>query len=285
MIDLHTHSIFSDGSLTPEQLVAAARRIGLKGLGLTDHDCTTGLDSFLRACSSPTPGSNHLEPVPGVEISVDVPKGTMHVLGYFIDPQYAELQEALEQIRDGRSVRNHKILQRLNELGLCLEWDEVASFAGADVVGRPHFAQALLKRGYVRSTQEAFDNYLAKGRPAYVDRFRLLPADAVGVIRRAGGLAVLAHPCTVEAKGRNLVALVRELKDFGLSGIEAYYSEHTPDQTAEYLAIAREVGLLVSGGSDFHGEANKAIALGYGFGSLWVRDEVLEELLRHREDH
>jgi predicted metal-dependent phosphoesterase TrpH len=275
MIDLHTHSTFSDGSCTPEQLVREARDAGLRAIALTDHDCTGGLDRFLEAC-----GRSDIVGVPGVEISADVPRGTLHMLGYFLDWRNEALGGVLERIRDGREIRNRAILRKLNDLGLGLAWDEVAAYAEEDVVGRPHFAQALMAKGLVPSKEAAFDRYLAKGKPAYVDRFRLSAADSIAVIRSAGGLAMLSHPFTLELGRDALRAYVATLAEAGLDGIEAYYSEHTPEQTGQYLELAAELGLAVTGGSDFHGDLNPAVRLGCGFGSLSVPDELLGELQR-----
>lgn len=280
MIDLHCHSTFSDGALSPRQLAELGRKIGLTALALTDHDTTHGIGPFLAACAEPAAeGQPGPAGIGGVEISVDVPRGTLHVLGYFVDPEDPELSAMLGQIREGREQRNHKILARLNQLGLALTWDEVAAYAGEDVVGRPHFAQALLAKGYVDSTAAAFERYLAKGKPAYVDRFRLTPEKSIAAIRHAGGVAVLAHPFTLDLKPAELRSFVAELKGVGLGGIEAYYSEHSAEQTQAYLRLARDLDLVPAGGSDFHGgTVNPDILLGRGFGSLRVPDEIAGQL-------
>ena len=242
MIDLHTHSTFSDGSLTPEQLAEQAARIRLTAIALTDHDSTTGVPRFLAACEK-----QKVRGISGVEISADVKHGTMHILGYFIDPAHAGLEETLHRIRDGREIRNREILRKLNALGLALTWDEVASLAGEDVVGRPHFAQALQARGYVTKREAAFDLYLAKGKPGYADRFRLLPADGVKAIRHAGGIAVLSHPFTLDLDRNALQKCVAELKEKGLQGVEVFYPEHTAEMTQQYVKLARDLNLLATG--------------------------------------
>jgi 3',5'-nucleoside bisphosphate phosphatase len=273
MIDLHTHSTFSDGSLTPEQLVEKAREVGLRAMALTDHDGTGGIGRFLAACAR-----TGLCGIPGVEISADVKRGTLHMLGYFIDHEDQALEGVLRRIRAGREERNREILEKLNRLGFSLAWQEVAAYAGEDVVGRPHFAQAMVAKGYVESKDAAFDRFLAKGRPAYADRFRLSPADSIAAIVRAGGLAALSHPFTLGLGPQALREFVGELAGAGLAGIEVYYSEHTPQQTQEYRSLAESFGLTPTGGSDFHGDMNPAIALGSGFGSLRVPDEVVDQL-------
>jgi predicted metal-dependent phosphoesterase TrpH len=280
MIDLHTHSTFSDGVLTPRQLADLAREIGLTAIALTDHDSTNGIEQFLAACrDGNAAGARQLTGLAGVEISADVSRGTLHMLGYMVDPSNRELQDVLVQIRDGREIRNQKILAKLNALGINLSWEEVAALAGEDVVGRPHFAQAMLARNYVDSTTDAFERFLAKGKPAYTDRLRFTPERSVAAIRSAGGVAVLAHPFTLDLGRKELRAYVASLKDLGLAGLEVYYSEHNPEQTQEYLALARDLDLVATGGSDFHGDTvNAGIKLGRGFGSLRVPDEIVDQL-------
>ncbi|MFC1497180.1 PHP domain-containing protein [Verrucomicrobiota bacterium] len=277
MIDLHVHSMFSDGSFTPEELVDKALDCGLTAMALTDHDSTAGIDRFLEACEN-----KRLEGIPGVEISADAPQGTLHMLGYFLDHKNREFEKILQHIRGGREERNIKILNRLNELGLELTWEEVTSFAGDEVVGRPHFAQALVARKHVRGKKEAFDLYLARGKPAYEDRFRLQADDSIAAIVNAGGVAVLAHPFTLELEGDALLEYVGELADMGLQGIEGYYPEYSNKQCEEYLELAKRLDLAVTGGTDFHGAINPNIKLGTGFGSLRVPDDLVEEL-RNRQ--
>lgn len=273
MIDLHAHSTFSDGSCTPRELVELAKAGGLSAVALTDHDSTAGLGLFMQACSA-----MGVEGVPGVEISAEPLHGTLHLLGYYFDIENGPLQAALLEIREGRRLRNERMLAKLNELGCRLNWMEVAAFAGEEVVGRPHFAQAMLARGYVSDKAEVFDKYLGKGKAAYVERFRLSPADAISLILDAGGIAVLAHPFSLNMSKTALKDFVGTMVDKGLGGIEIYYSEHSPEQINMYLEIAEEYGLLVTGGSDFHGDANPKVKLGRGFGNLYVADELLEKL-------
>ena len=287
MIDLHTHTTFSDGSLTPEELVDRACGLGLTALGLTDHDCTSGIERFLKACAASAArgyrDGEGLIGVPGVEISADVPQGTLHMLGFYVQPGEVELEAALSHIRDGRAWRNEKILERLNELGLEMSWDEVACHAGEDVVGRPHFAKAMMARQYVSSKQEAFDVFLAKGQKAYVDRFRLTPEECIQIILGAGGVPAMSHPLTLKMKPDELREYVGHLRDMGLQGIEVFYSEHGPKHVEQYRTLAGEFDLVMTGGSDFHGDVNPGIELGRGFGSLHVLDEVLEALIERRD--
>jgi len=278
MIDLHVHSTFSDGSLTPEELISEAVRIGLSAIALTDHDTTAGVSRCIAATASTS-----VRAIAGVEISADVKSGTMHMLGYMIDPANQTLIERLKWLREGREVRNAEILEKLNKLGFGLTWEEVTAFAGEDVIGRPHFAQALLARGLVKDKNEAFDKYLGKGKPAYADRRRMTPENSIRLIRGAGGVPVLAHPFTLNLYAEALKKRVAELRDFGLGGIEVFYSEHTPQMTSQYMNLAGELGLVATGGSDFHGAMNPDIKLGSGFGSLQVPDEVLAQLFAQQE--
>lgn len=273
MIDLHTHSTFSDGSFSPEDLVRTCAEAGLTGVALTDHDTVEGVPRFMAACEA-----HGITGVPGVEISADVEKGGMHMLGYFVEPASESLEATLVKIRSGREDRNIEILENLNKAGLELTMDEVISFAGEGVVGRPHFAQAMLARGYIKTKDEAFKKYLARGKSGYADRFRLTPEQSIDLIHDAGGLAVLAHPFTLELSDSELGRFVKELAGVGLDGMEVYYSEHNHSQVNAYRNIAYENGILLAGGSDFHGEINPAIKLGVGFGNLRVNDDLLEKL-------
>ena len=274
LYDFHAHSTFSDGTDTPAELVRQARKAGVRALALTDHDNTGGAASFLEACRH-----ERITGIVGVEISVQVPAGTLHMLGFGVDPHHAALNEALSRVLDGRDWRNRRILERLNALGLALSWEEIAVHAGEDVVGRPHFAAAMLARGHVSTRQQAFDDYLAKGAAAYVDRFRIEPLEGIRLILAAGGAPVLAHPFTWQPEISSLAAQLAVLKSGGLVGIEAYYPEHTPQMTVDYLRLAMRLDLLVTGGSDYHGSTRPEVKLGRGTGSLAVPESVLPPLL------
>ena len=277
MIDMHIHSTFSDGSQTPEQLVDQAVKIGLAALALTDHDNVAGVERFMAACrQSPVRG------IPGVEVSVDCDNGSMHILGYFIDPKNPNLCKLLGGIQDHRAERNREILKHLNRLGLCMTMEEVASRAGGEVVGRPHFAQALLDRGYVKTADEAFKNYLTRGKPAYVERVRQSPDEGIEMIRNAGGVAVLAHPFTLTGGRETLRRLVKDLATAGLEGIEVYYPRHTSKMTRFYIKLAMEFNLALTGGTDYHGAPMPDIKLGTGFGNLNVPDELVDKLAARR---
>lgn len=279
MIDLHVHSTYSDGSLSPLQLVREALACGVTALGLVDHDTTDGLRPLLKACREErSDDGRRLTAVPGVEVSTAVPRGTMHLLGYYPDVHRPALQVLLARIRNGRDERNREIMNRLHQLGMALRWEDVAARAGHDVVGRPHFAQAMVAAGYVRSSKAAFEKYLAKGRRAYVDRFHPEPEEAIRVLRDAGAVPVLAHPTSLELGKKGLHDCVARLVAAGLQGLEVYHPDHQASDETHFLALAREFGLVVTGGSDFHGEANPQIRMGLGFGRLRVPETAVDEL-------
>jgi predicted metal-dependent phosphoesterase TrpH len=243
-IDLHTHSTASDGMLSPAEVVRAARDLELTTLALTDHDTTDGVAEAQAAGRE-----LGVEVIAGVEINSEGEYGDVHLLGYFVDPAHAPLQDKLLSIRDARVGRAKGMLKKLAEMGMPVEWDRVMAIAGdASSIARPHIARALLEAGHVASTQEAFDKYIDNNGPAYVNRLRLTPQETIDVIHSAGGLIVLAHPSRAR-----LVGLIPMLHDLGLDGIEVYYPEHTREEVAMLERIAVERGLLMTGGSDFHG--------------------------------
>jgi len=256
-IDLHTHSTCSDGTLAPRHVVGLAKSIGLRAVALTDHDTVAGVGEALAAGNEVG-----IEVVAGVEISAACPAGSMHILGYYLSPTDPELVGALDRLQDGRAARAPKIVERLRNLGLEITLAEIKDLAGGQV-GRAHIAQALVNRGYVASAREAFTRYLRRGRPGYADRVRLPPEEVIGVIRQAGGLAALAHPSTLALdQPGDLSALVARLKAMGLEGIEVLSPYHTGEMTRMYEEIAREQGLLCTGGSDFHGSLSDHADLG-----------------------
>lgn len=277
MIDLHMHSTFSDGSLTPEELLKEAATLGLSAIALTDHDTTGGLSRFVKAADG---GS--VRAITGVEISADFKPGTMHMLGYFIEPENAEFEARLRWIREGREMRNAEILEKLQKLGMKIAWDEVKAHAGEDVVGRPHFAQVMLEKKYVANKDEAFDRFLGKGKPAYAERRRLSALDSVAMIVAAGGVPVIAHPFTLGISDAELRTLLGELHEAGLQGVEVYYSEHAAPMVDKYGKLAGELGLVATGGSDFHGAMAPGIRMGRGFGNLQVPDDVVPALEARR---
>lgn len=275
MVDLHVHSTFSDGSEEPERLAELGAAAGVAAMALTDHDSTRGTARFVAAATA-----LGIRTVTGVELSVEHPDFELHMLAFGVDPDDRALQDALEAVRGGRHTRNLRMLAKLRELGCPLDYAAVESLAGdGEVVGRPHIAAALVNAGHVDSKQAAFQRYLSEGAPAYCDRLRLGPAHAMKLIRAAGGLPVLAHPHLLGLERRALRKLVGRLRREGLAGIEAYHSQQGPDATAALLGLAKDLGLFVTGGSDFHGSFNPDIRIGVGFGNLRVPDESFDALL------
>lgn len=258
LIDLHVHSNASDGTYAPAEVVRLAREGGLKALALTDHDTVAGLAEAVAA--GPRYG---VEVIPGVEISARFSGGSMHILGLGIDYGNGHLAERLAVLQQARADRNPQIIAKLNALGIKITLEQVAKISGAGQMGRPHIARALMEAGYVGSIQEAFDRYLKNDGQAYVPKFRFPPPEAIAMIRDVQGVPVLAHPFTLNlGSAFALKNTLIELMKLGLAGIECIYSEHTPEQEALYLKLARELGLLVTGGSDYHGENKPELVLG-----------------------
>jgi predicted metal-dependent phosphoesterase TrpH len=272
-LDLHLHTTHSDGSFTPAEVVDFAQKAGVTALAITDHDITTGI---LEATVAG--GKHGIDVIPGIEISSILGDSELHILGYFLDYQDTRLNERLACLRESRHRRNPKIIERLQAAGIEITYEEVRSLAGTDSVGRPHIARVLMDKGVVASAKEAFDLWLADGRPAYVQRELPTPSEAMQWIREAKGLPVLAHPTWVKTREGTLTDLVRRLKADGLDGVEVHYSTHTPRQTREYLALAKQLDLLVTGGSDFHGLTKPDIDVGVGKGALHVPTFLLDKL-------
>jgi predicted metal-dependent phosphoesterase TrpH len=280
MIDLHTHSTASDGKLSPSELIAYAAKVGIEVIALTDHDTLSGLQEARQEAER-----LGIEFIPGIEISAEYDPGSMHMLGYFVDPEDEDLMETLAWLRGGRDDRNRIILKKLADLGCPLEWDEVASLAEGETMGRPHIANAMLARGYVATFNEAFDRYLGKGAAVYTDREKMTPERAIEKILQSRGLPVLAHPQTLSLSDEDLSDLLARLASFGLSGVEAHYYSHSREETALYCALAEKHGLLVTGGSDFHGPGMIETRLGIGKGTLNIPKEVADALVNlHRQN-
>lgn len=265
--------------MTPGEIVKLARGLGLKAIAMTDHDTVDGARSVLN---ERTPDDVHF--ISGVEISSIPPlpyvsKGSFHILGYGMRLDDPALNAALDRVKHARIERNPKIIKRLNESGFRISLEEVAAEAGGDVIGRPHMASILLKKGYVGSIKEAFDRYLATGKPAYVEKYKMPCHEAIEVLRTAGGLPVLAHPVSLGMDLETLSNLLDPMIEMGLAGLEAYYSGHSRELTEQYLRLAQDKNLVVTGGSDFHGTFKADIALGSGKGDLRVPFSVYENVI------
>ncbi len=267
-VDLHVHSNASDGHYNPAELVRLAAKAGLTVIALADHDSTEGIAAALEAARS----IPNMTVIPAVEISTDVPHGEAHVLGYFIDYKDPELNESLSKLRESRVFRATRMIAKLFNLGIDIEWRTVLELAGEGSVGRPHIAQAMLKKGYVSSFKEAFDAYIGRDGPAYVEREKMSPEEAVTIIVKAKGLPVLAHPTTAP----DVEDLLPRLKNRGLVGLEVYYNPTLPQDIERYKQLALDFGLIMTGGSDFHGiNANFDVPLG----QTHIPDECAESLI------
>ncbi len=272
-IDLHLHTTHSDGSFSAAEVVRLAHQAKVTTLAITDHDTVSGIPEAIA-----TGAELGIDIIPGVEISSRVGDNELHILGYFLNWQDQELSQRLATLRESRHSRNPQIIERLRSLGLDVTYEEVRALAWTDAVGRPHIARLLMEKHYVISAKDAFDRYLANGRPAYVARELPPPADAIAWIRAAGGVAVLAHPTWATSAGEELEPLLTTLKAEGLGGIEVHYSTHTKRQTTKYLGLAKKLDLLITGGSDFHGITKPDIEVGIGRGGLKVSDKLLGPL-------
>ncbi len=263
--DLHCHTTASDGSLSPTELVQLAAKLGLKGLGITDHDTIQGWEEAVEA------GENYqIRILKGLELNTNWHGKEVHILGYEVDSSSTLLTDKLKDLRKAREKRMVEILDRFKGLGITISVGEVQQFAHGESIGRPHIAQALIERGYVSNIQEGFDRYIGRGAPAYVPRNNLTPEEGIHLIREAHGVAVLAHP-GVQRLEDGIPTWVQA----GLQGIEVLHSQHNSDDELRYLEIAREYRLLTTGGSDFHGEVCKP---GVNLGGWGASLDVLRQI-------
>lgn len=251
--DLHLHTAASDGRLDPQDLIKLAVENGLDVIAITDHDTVGGISPSLIAVEN----YPSLTVIPGLEISTDVSDGEVHILGYFIDYLDDNLLTKLHEMRNSRELRAQKIISKLHNMNMEIKWQRVKELAQGGSVGRPHIAQALLESGYVDSMREAFDKYISHEGPAYVDRDKMLPVDAVKLIINAKGLPVLAHPTFVN----DLERLLPELIEAGLIGMEVYYGKYTPDTIKHLKRISDRYGLISTGGSDYHAFGDNSEAM------------------------
>jgi len=270
LIDLHSHTNESDGTFSPAQLVAEALRVGVKTLGITDHDTFAGYDI---ACGSARQAG--LQLICGIELSTRLHDHSVHLLGYFFNPELlSDFRSWILQLQAARRDRNVRLVARLRELGFDITLAE-AEARGRGMTGRPHFAQLMVEKGYVKDLREAFDDYLDEAAKGYVYRQEPLFTEGVERIRHAGGIASLAHPVRVRG---DVPALMPELCAGGLNAIEAYHSDHTPADTQLYLRLASQYGIHVTGGSDFHGAVKPGVMLGTGAGNLHIPDDLVDRL-------
>lgn len=277
LIDLHTHSLKSDGSMTPAEVVREAKRAGLAAIALSDHDTVDGIREAVAEGEK-----IGVEVIPAIEFSVQS-KTETHILGYFIDIENPDLLKTLKEVVDLRIERNYVTCQRLNELGFDITIEEVRALAPNNFVGRAHFARVLMDKGYTKSVKEGFDLYMTSGKYAYCEKQRLTARDAVELIGKCGGISFLAHPHLTKLGDDELKEFLKELKGFGLSGLEGYYTDYTPEMQEKYQAMAKELGLLISGGTDFHAAMKPHISIGTGLGNMKIPYSVLEAMKAERD--
>ncbi|RAO99979.1 phosphoesterase [Petrotoga sp. 9PW.55.5.1] len=267
-VDFHVHSTGSDGTNTPFEIIHLALNAGIKFLSITDHDTLDGVKMIQEGKSF-----NEINFIVGVEISAEFPS-TLHLLGYGFDLQNEKLNSVLNQLQECRKKRNFLMIENMQRLGFQITLQELNEEAKGDLIGRPHFASLMLKKRYVNSKQEAFDKYLKKGAPLYLDKKRLNPNDAISLIKEARGVVVLAHPYQTNLDEKELEELVKKLKNYGLDGIEAYYSKHTQKMTEKYQKLAKKYDLVTTAGSDYHGDNKKDIKLG-----IEIKEEEIRPFL------
>lgn len=283
-IDLHIHSTASDGTLSPVEILRLAEKLNIGAISITDHDTLKGYRDLLAAASAST-----VHVLTGIEISTIPPDlcpvaGSFHILGYGIRLNDPVLNQTLETLQHARENRNPLIISRLNSMGMDITLDEVIQASGEAQIGRPHIAQLMINKGFVQTFDEAFDVYLGFNKPAYVDKYRLDCQKAIQIIREAGGTPVLAHPFLLQIQDNSrLESLVAILKEMGLQGIEVYYPEHSSEHVGFYSRLALSYDLVVTGGTDFHGDIKPDIQLGYGKGDFFVPYSVYDVFLKRQQ--
>ena len=263
--DLHIHTTFSDGTDTPEKVVELAKAAGLTAIAITDHDGIAGIEPAVKKGRE-----IGVEVIPGIELTSEIPGAEIHILGYFIDIHAPLLLQAIAKIQDGRKDRIYKICEKLKELGIDIAPEEVFEEAGHLAAGRPHVARVLMAKGIVNNFKEAFIKYLDSRGPAYVPHYKLSPEEAIKLVISAAGIPVFGHPAVSDVD-----QIIPELTVAGIAGIEVYYSGHSQSETEHYRNLAEKFGLLVTGGSDYHGEISGRES---GLGDINISDELMEKL-------
>lgn len=258
MIDLHIHSTKSDGTLTPTELVQHAVEQNIKVMSLTDHDTLAGIDEARQEAHR-----LGVHFIPGIEISAKHPNGSLHILGYGVHDNYCPLLKTLKKFRTLRNRRNRKMIEKLQELGYDITFEDLHIGKDNSCIGKPHIAQALIRKNIVSSFDEAFKRFLGITGEAYIEKEKFDFKDAIRLIHDAGGVAVLAHPKTLNLSNEDLINFIKELKILGLDGIEVYYPKHTEADIQLYLEISQKFDLMVSAGSDYHGANKPDIEMGH----------------------
>ena len=279
IVDLHVHSTESDGTFTPTEVIAEAKNAGLSAIALTDHDTATGIRKAMGAAKEAG-----IELIPGIELSTAYTfpgkkqEKEIHIVGLYINPDDPELLKMTAEFRECRDKRNEKMIAALQEEGFPITMEALLAANPDSVITRANIARFLYEHGWIKSVSEAFDKYIGDGCRCYVGRFKVSPMEAVSLIKKTGGIAILAHPLLYHLGVEQLQLLIDDLKAVGLDGIEAIYSPYTTGEEQLVKRIAKENKLLISGGSDFHGENKPAIKLGTGRGHLYIPYSVLTDI-------
>ncbi len=278
LIDLHIHSTYSDGVLSPEAIVGLAQKKGLKAIAITDHDTVAGVTEAEKYGSR-----QGLEVISGIEISSWHGETPLHILGYYFQQEEASLSERLRKLQNARHTRNIRIIENLNRLGFAAELDDLIKYSKYGQTGRPHIAQMMVDKGYVKTVDEAFSRYLRRGGKAYADRFKYYSDEAIDMITRAGGIAVLAHPGCIDPSLKEIPVLLGDLANLGLGGVEVYYPTHSIKAVKALKEMAEDIGLLITGGSDFHGNTRSKSPFG-GVKDSRVPAQLLEKMKAGRKE-
>lgn len=277
IIDLHTHTTESDGSFTPEELIAEAKRVGLSAIAITDHDTISGIKKAKAAADN-----NDIELIPGIELSTDYNGKEVHIVGLYIDMENEHFLSKLKEFKNCRENRNELIVENLQKEGFDITMEALKAENPDCVITRANIARFLYEHGMIPSIQTAFEKYIGDNCKCFVNRFKITPMDAVKLIKETGGTAILAHPLLYHMSDSTLQILVDELKDAGLDGIEAIYCTYSPSEERQMKQFAKTNGLLISGGSDFHGTTKPKLNLGTGYGKLYIPYEILENIKNSR---
>jgi len=282
MIDLHIHTTASDGDKSPRELIDYAIEKNLTHIAITDHDTIEGLEEAIEYSKN-----RDICVIPGIEFEAGVSKGQMHILGLFINFRDQELKEKLKRLKEGRKYRNNKFIEEFNKLGFEITLDELNEVSNGDVIGKPHFAKVFLNKGYIKEKDEIFKKYFNQSPFKEIPKMSYTPKEVIESIKSANGIVILAHPYSLKLDKEQLIEKVKELKLYGLDGIECYHSEQTKEQMIEYLNIAKENNLIITKGSDYHGPITKSnIEIGEGMNKNLVNccdeEEIIQNLLNYK---
>lgn len=279
-VDLHVHSTYSDGTLTPKELVLRAKQFGLSAFALTDHDTVAGIDEAVME-------GNHqsIEVIPGIELSTFFDQKEIHIVGLYVDSKNQSFLDALQDMQNARINRNIEMCKKFRDIGINISYDEMVDKYSDCVITRAHFADFLLEKGFIKNRNEAFERYIGDRGPCYVPRTKVSTEAAVALIRKAGGVPILAHPVLYHLGKAQMRNLLTHLCQAGLVGIETVYSTYSTGEEIEIRSLAKEFHLLESGGSDYHGANKPKIEIGIGYGHLCVPYDFLDAIRAYRKEH